>query len=69
MSWKDAVGKRCLVKPDGQSLAEVTVLEISPAGENVKVRTKSGNEFWENVSRVTLLEVLASVESPVVDNP
>ncbi len=47
-NWKELIGKRVLVgKTWGNELIEVSVIEVSPSGERVKLRYASGYESWE----------------------
>jgi hypothetical protein len=60
-NWSEFVNKRCLVSLFRweERLTEVTILEVSPKGDYIKVGYKnSGATDWFSRSRITLETVL-----------
>jgi len=58
--YKDNVGKRVLIEWGIMGMLEVTVLEVSPSGENVKIKTPNHIE-WVNCYKHDIIEVLPEV--------
>jgi hypothetical protein len=47
------VGRRVLLRgefPNADEIREVTIVELSPSGKLVKLRSSSGSEQWEDIS-------------------
>jgi hypothetical protein len=61
INWRDVVGSRLLVReaissdryPD-----EVTLLEVSPSGDYIRLRYPNGNESWRRADWWRIVELL-----------
>jgi len=61
VDWKDAVGKKVLVRKrysPGERIYEVYVVELSPSGKYAKIR-RGWVEEWIDTENYVILEVLA----------
>ncbi len=59
--WKEFVGKRCLISTRRweEIPSEVTILEVSPKGDYIKVKYKAtGDIRWFSKYRITFQEEL-----------
>lgn len=62
--FESYLGQRCIIKEglSQQELVEVTFLEVSPAGDLVKVQySNNGVKTWLRTNTVTVVEVLANL--------
>ncbi len=58
--YKDNVGKRVLIEWGIMGMLEVVVLEVSPSGENAKIKTPNHTE-WVKCYSHDIIEVLPEV--------
>lgn len=58
--WEELVGTRCLVKLGHWELCreECIVIEVSPSGANVRLKSEDKRVAWYSKWKIELLEVL-----------
>jgi len=61
MNWTNAIGRRVLIYEnygDQSKVTEVTVIEISPSGDFVKLKWPTGFQCWDESDKYKIKEVL-----------
>jgi len=61
MNWTNAIGRRVLIYEnygDQSQVTEVTVIEISPCGDFVKLKWPTGFQCWDKSDKYKIKEVL-----------